>query len=192
MSVDLTSQAEHAVALAKAAGADEVAASISQNRDVTFEYRDGALEKVKDTTSQGLAVRIYAADRYSSHQTTDLNPDRLKSFVTEAVAITKALEPDEYRKITPEELFRNRPDVDLDLVDPAIVNISRNQRLEWCEAIDAVATDHEKVISATCGIYDGSSQSASVSSIGFSGTQRSTYCWYGSEITLMDQGDKRA
>jgi len=192
MSVDLTSQAEHAVALAKAAGADEVSASISQSRDVTFEYRDGALEKVKDTTSQGLAVRIYAADRYSSHQTTDLNPDRLKSFVTEAVAITKALEPDEFRKITPEELFQDRPDVDLDLVDPAIANITRDQRLEWCEAIDAVATDHEKVISATCGIYDGSSQSTSVSSNGFSGTQQSTYCWYGSEITLMDQGDKRA
>jgi len=192
MSVDLTDKAQQAVELTKAAGADEVAASMSQSRDVTFEYRDGALEKVKDTTSQGLSIKVYAADRYSSHQTTDLNPDRLKSFVAEAVAITKALEPDEFRRITPEELFRDRPDVDLDLVDPAVAEITRDQRLAWCEAIDAVATDHEKVISATAGIYDGSSQSASVSSNGFSGTQRSTYCWYGSEITMMDRGDKRA
>jgi PmbA protein len=192
MSVDLTSKAQQAVELAKAAGADDVAASMSQSRDVTFEYRDGALEKVKDTTSQGLGIRVYAAGRYSSHQTTDLNPDRLKSFVSEAVAITKALEPDEFRKITPEELFQDRPDVDLDLVDPAVEEISRDQRLSWCKAIDAVATDHEKVISATAGIYDGMSQSASVSSNGFSGTQQSTYCWYGSEITLMDEGDKRA
>jgi len=192
MSVDLTNKAQQAVELAKAAGADEVAASMSQSRDVTFEYRDGALEKVKDTTSQGLSIKVYAVDRYSSHQTTDLNPDRLKSFVAEAVAITKALEPDEFRRITPEELFRDRPDVDLDLVDPAVADITRDQRLAWCEAIDAVATDHGKVISATAGVYDGSSQSASVSSNGFSGTQQSTYCWYGSEITMMDQGDKRA
>jgi PmbA protein len=192
MSVDLTSKAEQAVELAKAAGADEVAAKMSQSRDVTFEYRGGALEKVKDTTSQGLAIKVYAAGRYSSHQTTDLNPDRLKSFVAEAVAITNALEPDEFRKITPEELFQNRPDVDLDLVDPAVAKITRDQRLAWCEAIDAVATDHEKVISATAGVYDGNSHTASVSSNGFSGTQQSTYCWYGSEITMMDHGDKRA
>lgn len=192
MSVDLTSRAQQAVELAKTAGADEVAANIRQSRDVTFEYRDGALEKVKDTTSQGLAIQVYAAGRYSSHQTTDLNPERMQSFIAEAVAITRALEPDEYREITPEELFRDRPDVDLDLVDPMIAEISREQRLAWCEAIDGVATDHEKVISATAGVYDGTSQSASVSSNGFSGTRQSTYCWYGSEITLRDQGDKRA
>ncbi len=192
MSVDLTNQALKAVELAKAAGADEVAASIRQSRDVTFEYRDGALEKVKDTTSQGLGIQVFAAGRYSSHQTTDLNTERLKSFVAEAVAITKALEPDDFRKITPEELFQNRPDIDLDLVDPAVAEITRDQRLAWCEELDTVARDNEKVISATAGVYDGSSLSASVSSNGFSGTQQSTYCWYGSSITMMDKGDKRA
>ena len=70
MSVDLTQSAEQAVELTKAAGADEVAATLSQSRDVTFEYRDGALEKVKDTTSQNLRIKVYAAGRYSSHQTT--------------------------------------------------------------------------------------------------------------------------
>ena len=192
MSVDLTNQALKAVELAKAAGADEVAASIKQSRDVTFEYRDGALEKVKDTTSQGLGIQVFAAGRYSSHQTTDLNTERLKSFVAEAIAITKALEPDDFRKITPEELFQNRPDIDLDLVDPAVAEITRDQRIAWCEALDTVARDNEKVISATAGVYDGSSLSASVSSNGFSGTQQSTYCWYGSSITMMDKGDKRA
>lgn len=192
MSVDLTNQALKAVELAKAAGADEVAASIRQSRDVTFEYRDGALEKVKDTTSQGLGIQVFAAGRYSSHQTTDLNIERLKSFVAEAIAITKALEPDDFRKITPEELFQNRPDIDLDLVDPAVAEITRDQRLAWCETLDTVARENEKVISATAGVYDGSSLSASVSSNGFSGTQQSTYCWYGSSITMMDKGDKRA
>ena len=192
MSADLTNQALQAVELTKAAGADEVAASITQSRDVTFEYRDGALEKVKDTTSQSLGIQVFAAGRYSTHQTTDLNAERLKSFVSEAVAITKALEPDEFRMITPEELFQDRPDVDLDLVDAAVADITREQRLTWCESLDTVARDHEKVISATAGVYDGSSLSASVSSNGFSGTQQSTYCWYGSSITMMDQGDKRA
>ncbi len=45
-------------------------------------------------------MRIYADGRYSCHRTTDLDPDRLATF-WQAVAITRALEPDPYREITP-------------------------------------------------------------------------------------------
>lgn len=192
MPAELLNKAERAVAAAKAAGASDAVATVSQNRDVEFEYRDGALEKVKDTTSQRLSIQVYADGRYSSHSTTDLNMDRMNGFIEESVAITRALEPDEYRKITPASLFANQPTDDLDLVDATVAMIGRDQRLAWCEEIDGIATDHERVISATAGIYDGSAKTAAVSSNGFSGTRESTYCWYGSSITLRDQGDKRA
>ena len=192
MSADLQGRAVQAVEMAKGAGAAEAWTTASQSRDVEFEYRDGALEKVKDTTSRSLNINVYAAGRYSSHQTTDLNPERLKSFVAEAVAITRALEPDEHRAITPVELFGGRPDVDLDLVDAAVAGISREQRLAWCKSLDKVATAHDRVISATAGVYDGTLNTASASSNGFSGTHAETYCWYGTNVTLMDQGDKRA
>ncbi len=192
MPANLNDQATHAVELAKMSGADDAWATASQSRDVEFEYRDGALEKVKDTTSQSLGVQIYANGRYSSHQTTDLSADRLGGFIGEAVAITRALEPDEYRRITPQELFENRPADDLDLVDGTIAELDREQRLVWCQALDAASTGHERVISATAGVYDGTQKSASASSNGFMGSQQSTYCWFGSEVTLRDQGEKRA
>ena len=192
MSADLETRAMRAVDLAKAAGANDVWATASQGRDVEFGYRDGALEKVKDATSRSLAVQIYADGRYSSHQTTDLNPDRLRSFIAEAVAITRALEPDEYRQITPAELFDGRADEDLDLVDASVAKIDRQRRLDWCQALDEAATVDERVISATAGVYDGSQRSASASSNGFLGAQESTYCWYGTSITLRDQGERRA
>ena len=178
--------------MAQEAGADEAWATASKSRDVEFQFRDGSLEKVKDTTSRSLDIEVYADGRYSSHQTTDLSADRLQGFVAEAVAITRALEPDEFREITPPELFAGRPGDDLDLVDAAVAAISREQRLAWCQALDGVATDHEKVISATSGIYDGTYELASISSNGFAGSQASTYCWYGSSITLRDRGDRRA
>ena len=192
MPANLKQQAIQAVELAQGAGAKDAWATTSQSRDVEFEYRDGALEKVKDTTSRSLAVQIYADGRYSSHQTTDLNPDRLGGFVKEAVAITRALEPDEFREITAAELFANRPEDDLDLVDGKVATLDREQRLAWCEALDVAARAHERVISATAGVYDGTQLSASASSNGFVGTQQSTYCWFGSNVTLKDQGDKRA
>ncbi len=192
MSADLEQDAVQAVEIARQSGVADAWATLTRSRDVEFEYRDGQLEKVKDTTSQGLALRIYADGRYSSHSTTDLNPDRLRDFVREAVAITRALEPDEYREITPAELFANRPTAELDLVDATVRSLDRDQRMAWCAALDAAARDHERVISATAGVYDGSVWTASASSNGFSGTQQSTYCWLGSEVTLRDQGDKRA
>jgi PmbA protein len=192
MSAELQNRAAQAVEMAKGAGANEAWATATQSRDVEFNFRDGSLEKVKDTTSRGLNIEVYADGRYSSHQTTDLNPDRLKSFVAEAVAITRALEPDKFREITSAALFANRPGDDLDLVDAAVAALTREQRLDWCQALDRIATDHDKVISATAGVYDGSFELASISSNGFSGARASTYCWYGTSVTLRDQGERRA
>jgi PmbA protein len=192
MPADLKNQAMHAVELAQKAGASDAWATTAQSRDVEFEYRDGALEKVKDTTSRALSIQVYADGRYSSHQTTDLKSDRLEGFVAEAVAITRALEPDEYRRITPKALFASQPTDDLDLVDLTVAELDRDQRLGWCQALDAASRDHERVISATAGVYDGTKTSASASSNGFAGSQQSTYCWFGSSVTLKDQGDRRA
>jgi PmbA protein len=188
----LKDQALRVVELGKQAGASDVWATAAQSRDVEFEFRDGQLEKVKDTTAQNLSLSIYADGRYSTHSTTDLNAERLQSFVTEAVAITRALEPDEFREITPEELFRDRPDLDLDLVDGTVASLDKDKRTEWCVALDSAARDHARVISATAGVYDGTSHAASASSNGFVGERRGTYCWFGSEVTLRDQGEKRA
>jgi PmbA protein len=192
MPAKLQEQAIAAVELAKRGGADEAWATASQSRNVEFEYRDGALEKVKDTTAQGLAIQVYADGRYSSHQTTDLDPKRLGGFVQEAIAITRALEPDEFRAITPAELFADRPTDDLDLVDAQVAALDRDQRVAWCQVLDEATHGHDRVISATAGVYDGKQRSASASSNGFVGTQESTYCWFGAEVTLRDQGEKRA
>jgi len=192
MSAELKERAAQAVEFSQKAGAQDSWSTASQSRDVQFEYRDGSLEKVKDTMSQNLDIRIYAGGRYSSHSTTDLNPERLQDFITEAVAITGALEPDEYRRITPETLFADRPTNDLDLVDASVQALDREQRVAWCRALDEVTHQHERVISATSGVYDGTQTSVSASSNGFLGEQQSTYCWFGAGVTLRDQGDKRA
>lgn len=192
MSVDLTSRAADAVEMLVTAGADDAWATANLSRDVEFSYRDGALEKVQDTTSRSLEVQVYAQGRYSSHQTTDLQQDRLQNFLGEAVAITRALEPDPERKMIPSKFFANRPDSNLDLVDRNVHAIDRDKRLEWCVALDDAAKKHERVISATSQIFDGSQSSASVSSNGFSGAEEATYCWMGASVTLRDRGDRRA
>lgn len=189
---ELEKRAARAVAQAMEAGADDVWAVATQSRDVEFDYRDGALEKVQDATSKNLSIQIYANGRYSSHRTTDLHADRLQAFLEQAVTSTGALEPDPHRAIPDPELFEGRADRQLDLVDPAVGQLDREQRLGWCAALDASARRHERVISASAGIYDGIVQSAAASSNGFAGTKEATYCWLGSSVTLRDRGERRA
>ena len=50
MPAELSERATQAVELARTAGAEDAWATASQSRDVQFQYRDGSLEKVKDTT----------------------------------------------------------------------------------------------------------------------------------------------
>lgn len=192
MSAELGNRAEQAVEMLVAAGADDAWSTAIQSRDVEFDFRDGALEKVKDTTSRMLAIQVYANGRYSSHQTTDLNPDRLGGFLAEAVAITGALEPDPQRAVTPPALFSDRPGMDLDLVDSSVEALDREQRLAWCKELDDNARQHERVISATSSVNDGTLLLASASSNGFSGVHQSTYCSLDASVTLSDRGDRRA
>ena len=192
MSVDLMKYAEQAVEAARKAGANDAWATSSQGRDVEFEYRDGKLEKVKDATSRELSIKLYVDGRYSAHSSNDLREQQIKAFIGEAVAITRALQPDDYRKITPPELFEGRSERDLQLVDPRLQQLDRGQRLAWCREIDALTHTDKRLISATCGVYDGFATSASASSNGFSGSQESTYLWMGTQLTFKDQGDKRA
>jgi len=188
---DLLNSARSAVDLAKKAGADDAWASVSRNRSVSHSFRDGKLESVEESTSRGLGISIYVDGRYSSHSTTDLRDDRLASFISEAVALTRALQPDPFRKIPEAELFAGRPDTQLDRLDPTLAGVSADQRLEWCRELDARAHADTRVISATCGVFSGESEGASVSSNGFSGDWNGGYLGYSATATVRDGEDKR-
>ncbi len=188
---ELYRRAEQAAALAREAGAGEAWASASRRRSVELEYRDGRIEKVEESTSRGLSIELYVDGRFSSHRTTDLRPETLQRFIPEAVALTRALEEDPFRQITPAALFENRPTMDLGMVDAQVASVSAEQRLRWCEEIFQNARDHEKAISATVGVSTTESTYASVSTHGFAAEESYTSIWAGGEVTLRDEGDRR-
>ncbi len=192
MPAELLERVQQTVEVGKQAGADDVFATLSRSRTVEFSWRDGALEKVEDTTSRSLVVRLFVQGRYSSHTTTDLDPDRVSAFVGQALALTRALESDRQRTITPPELYAGRTGRELELLDPDVQALSRDQRLAWCETMDAVAHGHSSVISATAVVSDGHSQEAAASSNGFSAVSAASLCWLGSQVTLRDQAQRRA
>ena len=187
----LLDQAARAVELAKAKGAGDAWATAERSRSVEFTGRDGELEKVQQDTSRSISIELYVDGRYSTHSTTSLREGRLESFIAEAVALTRALEPDEHRSLPDPALYEGRADVDLEIVDGSVGSITREQRRTWLEELDTGARDDERVISATGYVSDQQSDGAAVSSNGFSGTWASTAIWVGATTTVQDEGDRR-
>jgi PmbA protein len=187
----LLQSAAAAVDMAKQAGADDAWAALSRDRSVSYTYRDGKIEKVEESTSRGLGLSVYVDGRYSTHSTTDLRPDRLRSFVSEAVALTRALQPDPHRKIPDPALFQGRPTLDLERVDPSLTKLTREQREAWCAEMDQKAHADPKVISAESSLFSGESQGASASSNGFQGTWDGSYIGYSGTVTVREGEDKR-
>jgi len=189
--LDLLTSARTAVELAKKSGADDAWAALSRDRSVSYTFRDGKIEKVEESTSRGLGISVYVAGRYSTHSTTDLRPDRLAGFIRDAVALTRALQPDPFRVIPDPALFQNRPTLDLQRSDPAVAAISREQREAWCAEMDAKAHADARVLSAECSMYTGESQGAAASSNGFSGAWDGSYAGYSATATVREGEDKR-
>ena len=187
---ELLEQARTAVELALAAGADDAVAGVAWGRGFEHEWREGKLERVRESQSRGLGVSLFVDGRYSTHSTNDLDTGRLRGFLDEAVALTRHLEPDPFRKITPPELYEGRSELDLDLVDPALDRLTREERVAWCREMEEAARQDECVVSVTTSVNDSHSISARVSSNGFEGTKEGTSVWLVGEISARD-GDKR-
>ena len=88
----LRSEAEAALEMALAAGADAATVRVDEGRGTSYAFRDDQIEKVEDSATRALSVRLYVDGRYSVHMSNDLRPVTLKSFLAEAVELTRALE----------------------------------------------------------------------------------------------------
>jgi PmbA protein len=190
MREELLEQAARAVELAREAGADDVVAGVSWSRGTRFEWREGRLERVQESTSRRLGLAVYVDGRYSTSSTNDLDPARLAGFARDAVDLTRCLEVDPHRRITPPELYGGRAEVDLDLVDPALDGLTRERRTEWCREMDERARAHDAVQTAETSVSDSHAVGARVSSNGFEGTHEETGVWVYAGVSVRD-GERR-
>lgn len=188
---ELLREAKKGLEYALQAGAIDAVVGVSEGASTNFAYRDGKIEKVQQSQSRGLNVKLYVDGRFSTHGTTDLRPAQLKRFLEDAVALTRHLEPDPYRVIPDPKLYQGRANVDLDLVDANIEKVTREEYLEWLHAMDKATHADKRVISATTFAGGGGSASAMVSSNGFEGCRHGTGIGYGGSVTLDEGNGKR-
>ncbi len=177
---------------AKANGATEIAVDIANSRGVEVEYRDGQLDKIKESTQNSLNINVYADNKFSGHSTNDLRRDSLGKFVKEAIAMTKYLTEDKFRQLPDSKYYQNIKDVELDIIDNDYDSIDANQRVKYARDLQSqTAAKSDKIISSTAGYYDNDSESVKVHSNGFEGIRRQTSFSIGVEVTVADKDGKR-
>ncbi len=190
MSDDLRKRVAAAVELAKAAGADDVWAAVDATRHTECTTRNGELEQLRESNSWSLSLRLWVDGRYSSHDTNDLREASLRTFVRDAVALTRALEPDRKRRLPDPSSYAKGDAKALDLVDAAVAEIGVEQRLERCRAIDAGCVGKPGVISASSTFVDGRGEYVAASSNGFLGGYATTFVGAYAATTVQDGGER--
>ncbi len=186
--------AEKVVARAQAHGAQQAAASAYQVREVSVQWRDGAVEKLTEATTRGVGVELYVDGRYASVSTSDLRAEALDTFLSDAVAMTRALAPDPFRALPDPQLYAGQSALDLQLADPdygALTAVARRELAQQLEHAARNTPEGHRILSVTTSVSDSHSQSWRVHSDGFAGEKAGTSYWLGAEVSVQDADGRR-
>lgn len=176
-------------------GADQTGVSIYNNRGIQIECRDKKIERLQESTQNSLSLSIYAKHRYSSHSTNDLKKESLKKFISEAVASTKYLTEDEFRKLPDPKYYPKDTSGDLgtrlDMYDDYYTKIESSDRVKMAMEMERIAmAQSDKIISATAGYSDSYSEGVKVHSNGLSGAWTNSGFNAGVVVTVKDENGR--
>jgi len=191
---NLADVARQAVDLARQKGASEAAATANRARDVEVQWRDGRLDKVSEATTRGLSLQLYLEGRYSSVSTSDLRPEALERFISDSIALTRALARDEHRRLPEPELYADRAQVDLSLEDPRQAALTADERQRFVRELEAGARAADAkgaILSVTTSFRDTLREMYRVSSNGFEGGLRGTQFVASADVSVQDPDGRR-
>jgi len=195
MTQDLLDKARTTVETALKRGAQAAQATARRAHQGETAWRDGKLDRLRESTEVGLNVTLYVDGRYSLNSTSDLRPEVLGPFLDETIATTRVLAHDPHRKLPDPKRYAGRFTGDLKLYDElgvAAVNAEDRQRVarELEQALRA-APGATELISATTGAGNVVEESSIVCSNGLEASTCGTCFWIYADASVRDQGDRK-
>ena len=175
-SVDLESLAAEVVAQAMKAGASDAEAVVREGDEFSVTVRMGQVEKLQESGSRGLGVRVFLGKRSASTSTSDLTPEGVREAVDAALALSKITEEDPFSGLADAREFGSLPD-DLHLYFEDVYSLEGPDRIEWARRAEAAALDADpRITNSNGGSFDVSTgRKILANSCGFLGSYRSSY-----------------
>lgn len=158
-------------------GASAAEVVIRQRTEFSVGIRLGEVETLKESTDQGLGLRVLIDGKQSSVSGSDLSRDAITSLIGEAVDLARLTSPDDTAGLPDtEELATSIPD--LDLYDEAIEKLSTADQIELALRAERAAQAYsDQIINSDGGGFDSAYGSVILAnSLGFAGEYRTTSC----------------
>ena len=173
-------------------GSSNARISVYNSTDNSFEYRDTQLDRLEQSSENGMDIQLYVDGRYASFSTNRLDKSELEKFISNGIETTRYLAKDEFRKLAdPARLYKG-DGKGLNIYDGSIEKISVDDKLALIkDNVNEVYKTDERLISVTAGYSDGTSSSYAVSSNGFEGETETTYFGLSAETSMKGTGDAR-
>ena len=175
-SIDLESMAAEVVAQAMKAGASDAEAVVREGDEFSVTVRMGQVEKLQESGSRGLGVRVFLGKRSASTSTSDLTPDGVRHAVEGAIALARITEEDPFSGLPEPGEFGSAPG-DLHLYFEDVYSLPGPERIDWARRAEAAALAADPRITNSNGAsFDVSTgRKVLANSRGFVGGYRSSY-----------------
>jgi PmbA protein len=175
-SIDLESLAADVVTQAINAGASDAEAVVREGDEFSVTVRMGQVEKLQESGSRGLGVRVFLGKRSASTSTSDLTPDGIRQAVEGAVALAKITEEDPFSGLPETGEFGSAPD-DLHLYFEDVYSLPGPERIDWARRAEAAALAADpRITNSNGGSFDvATGRKVLANSRGFLGSFSSSY-----------------
>jgi len=175
-SIDLESLAADVVAQAMKAGASDAEAVVREGDEFSVTVRMGEVEKLQESGSRGLGVRVFLGKRSASTSTSDLTAEGVRQAVEGAVALARITEEDPFSGLAEAGEFGSAPG-DLHLYFEDVYSLPGPERIAWARRCEAAALAADpRITNSNGGSFDVSTgRKVLANSRGFLGSYRSSY-----------------
>jgi len=181
-----------ALDIAKKCGAQGTNASISRAQKLKLKWRQNKIDNMSSTGESALSLSLFVDGKYGAFSTSDLRPNAVEAFIKKCVDMTRLLEEDPARQLADPELYKNRPDMDLEKFDQKIVDFTPAQAIERCKELEECYMQHNDhpIIDVNVSFTTSVAETFMAISNGFEAESKSTYASASGSIIYAD-GDKK-
>ena len=187
--IDLASLAAQVIERARAAGATDAEAVVSEGDEFSVSVRMGEVETLEESGSRGMGLRVLLGQRSASASTSDLTPDGIEQMVSGAMALVRVTEEDSFAGL-PEDSEYGQLTEDLKLYFDDVYSLPAVERIAQARRAEAAALGYDARIANSQG---GSFSAATgrrvlANSRGFLGSYRTSYCGISAAPLAVDAG----
>lgn len=153
ISAGIEAVAAEAVERARRAGADEAEACVQSSRSFSVEVNGGKIETLKQSATRGLGLRVIVGGAVGFVSSNDLGSERIEELARRAVALARLSTPDPANALPAPHEAGEAGGPDLGLLDPAVLELPPEKKIEMAIELERVALAHDPRIRRTDGAH---------------------------------------